>query len=253
MAQETKGQIGLFLQSLRVKNLGQVWRPASVVTFIVLLMGLLGTVCYGQTAKTEGQLEVGLLKYKGGGDWYSAGRALANLIQFVRSNTSVEVAPEPVAVEPSSPDLLAHPLVFINGHGNVAFSQDDVVNLRAWMLAGGFLFANDDYGMDPSFRREMKKVFPESEWIELPFSHSIYHTLYQFPNGLPKIHEHDKLPAMGYGLYVNGVMVCFYDVQCDLGDGWEVAEVHGDPPEKRQAALQMGTNVLMYALSRGVE
>jgi len=200
-----------------------------------------------------GGLEIGLLKYKGGGDWYSAGRALGNLCQYIRSNTNVEVEPEPVAVEPASIELFSHPIVFINGHGNISFSPDDVANLRAFLTTGGFLFANDDYGMDASFRREMKKVFPESDWVELPFSHPIYHVYYNFPNGLPKIHEHDKLPAQGFGLFYEGVMVAFYDYQCDLGDGWEDESVHGDPLEKRTAALQMGTNVLLYALSRGVE
>lgn len=197
--------------------------------------------------------EIGLVKYKGGGDWYSAARALTNLIGYARDNTGMELAPEPVAVEPGSTELFAHPLVFLNGHGNVSFSADDVANLRAYFAAGGFLFANDDYGMDVSFRREMKKVYPDGEWVELPFSHPLYHELYSFPNGLPKIHEHDKLPAQGFALYHDGVMVCFYNVQCDLGDGWEVEEVHHDPLEKRLAALQMGTNVLLYALSRGVE
>lgn len=205
------------------------------------------------SASSFGGTEVGLLKYKGGGDWYSAGRALANLCKYIDGQTGVALAEEPVAVEPSSVELLSHPIVFINGHGNVSFSADDVANLRSYFQAGGFLFANDDYGMDPSFRREMKKVLPESDWIELPFSHPIYHALYPFPNGLPKIHEHDKLPPRGYGLFLDGVMVCFYDVECDLGDGWEAEEIHGDPLAKRVAALQMGTNVIVYALTRGVE
>jgi hypothetical protein len=199
------------------------------------------------------KIEIGLLKYKGGGDWYSAGRALKNLILYIRSNTNIDLIPEPVAVEPASQQLFSHPIIFINGHGNVSFSADDVANLRAYFMAGGFLFANDDYGMDASFRREMKKVLPESEWLELPFAHPIYHNLYQFPNGCPKIHEHDALPAQGLGLYLNGVMVCYYDYQADICDGWEDESVHGDPAEKRKAAIEMGTNVIVYALSRGVE
>jgi hypothetical protein len=198
-------------------------------------------------------LEIGLLKYRGGGDWYSAARAVANLCQYMRQNTNVQMAPEPVAVEPSSIELFSHPILFINGHGNVFFTDEDVQNLRAFLSAGGFLFANDDYGMDPSFRREMKKVFPGADWIELPFSHPIYNLYYKFPNGLPKIHEHDKKPAQGYGLFYNGVMVSFYDYESDICDGWEDESVHGDPLEKRQAALKMGTNVILYALSRGVE
>jgi hypothetical protein len=199
------------------------------------------------------KVEIGLLKYKGGGDWYEAARALRNLIQYARTNTNLDLAPEPVAVEPGSAELLSHPLTFIDGHGNVFFSDDDVANLRKYFAAGGFLFANDDYGLDASFRREMKKVLPESEFIELPFSHPIYHQLYNFPNGCPKIHEHDGLPAQGLGVFLIGVMVCFYNYQSDLCDGWEDESVHGDPPAKREAAIEMGTNVLLYALSRGAE
>jgi len=203
--------------------------------------------------KPESGLEIGLLKYKGGGDWYSDARAVANLCRYIAQNTNVQIAPESVPVEPASIEVFSHPILFINGHGNVSFSEEDVQNMRAFLTTGGFLFANDDYGMNPSFRREMKKVFPDADWIELPFSHPIYHTYYNFPNGLPKIHEHDKLPAQGFGLFYNGVMVAFYDYQCDLGDGWEDESVFSDPTEKRTVALQMGTNVILYALSRGVE
>lgn len=196
---------------------------------------------------------IGLLKYKGGGDWYSADRALRNLLVYLKSNTNVELGLESEPVEPASEKLFTYPIIFINGHGNIALSEDDVANLRAYLLAGGFLFANDDYGMDASFRREMKKVFPDATWQELPFSHPIYHMLYNFPNGCPKIHKHDGLPAQGLGLYVNGVMVAFYDYQADICDGWEDESVHGDPPDKRRAAVEMGTNVVLYALSRGVE
>jgi hypothetical protein len=201
----------------------------------------------------DSRLEIGILKYKGGGDWYSGGRALANLIHYARQETGLDLNPEPKAVEPGSAELFSHPLIFINGHGNVAFTDDEVNNLRAYFNAGGFLFANDDYGMDKSFRREMSRILPEAEWYELPFTHPIYSTLYRFSNGLPKIHEHDDMPAQGYGLFVDGVMVCFYDFQSDLCDGWEAEEIHGDPPEKRAAAMQMGVNVLLYALSRGVQ
>ncbi len=206
-----------------------------------------------QTSRVDNRSAIGLLKYKGGGDWYSADRALRNLILFIRENTNVDLAPEPVAVEPSSAQLYSYPVMFINGHGNIAFSEQDVAGLRNYFAAGGFLFANDDYGMDASFRREMKKVLPDATWMELPFNHPLYNVLYKFPHGLPKIHEHDKQPAQGFGLFLNGVMVAFYDYQCDLGDGWEDQSVHGDPTDKRQAALEMGTNVILFALSRGVE
>ena len=228
-----------------------LWTMAQTPTPLVSPPPVGGTQSASANPKTG--LEIGILKYKGGGDWYSAARALANLCQFVRQNSNVQLAPEPVAVEPGSIELFSHPLVFLNGHGNVVFTDEEIANLRAFLISGGFLFANDDYGMDASFRREMKKVFPEADWIELPFKHPVYHVYYNFPNGLPKIHEHDKLPARGYGLFYNGVMVAFYDVEADIADGWEDESVHGDPAEKRLAALQMGTNVVLYALSRGVE
>jgi len=199
------------------------------------------------------RVTIGLMKYKGGGDWYEDGRALRNLCQYIRQNTNIDIAPEPVAVEPGSQELFSYPIVYISGHGNVSFTNDEVTNLRHYFAAGGFLFANDDYGLDKSFRREMKKVFPDADWMEVPFNHQVYHNLYQLPNGCPKIHEHDNLPAEGLGLFLNGVMVSFYDYQSDLGDGWEDPSVYNDPPEKHDAALKMGTNVVVYALSRGVE
>jgi hypothetical protein len=229
-------------------------RVSALVLCALLIYSVQATAQPSRLSTAPGsKIEIGLVKYKGGGDWYSAGRALKNLIFYIRANTNIDLAPEPVAVEPGSQELFSHPVIFINGHGNVSFSADDVANLRAYFIAGGFLFANDDYGMDQSFRREMKKVLPESEWMELPFSHAIYHNLYQFPNGCPKIHEHDALPAQGLGLFLNGVMVCYYDYQADICDGWEDESVHGDSAEKRKAAIEMGTNVMVYALSRGVE
>jgi hypothetical protein len=224
----------------------------------LLLAGilLLGTVAAGPApvGQVKGsRVTVGLVKYKGGGDWYEDGRALKNLFQYIRQNTNIDIAPEPAAVEPSSTELFSYPVIYIAGHGNIVFSADDVANLRHYFAAGGFMFANDDYGMDKSFRREMKKVFPDADWMEVPFNHPVYHNLYQFPNGCPKIHEHDNLPAQGLGLFLNGVMVAYYNYQADLGDGWEEPDVYNDPPEKHKAALEMGTNVIVYALSRGVE
>ena len=237
--------VALFLLSLMVTGLASAQPDAPYIPVLTPP---------SPPAKAGGSgLEIGLLKYKGGGDWYSAARAVANLCNYIKQNTNVQVEPESVPVEPGSIELFGHPLVFINGHGNIAFSDEDVQNMRAFLTSGGFLFANDDYGMDASFRREMKKVLPDANWIELPFTHPIYHIYYNFPNGLPKIHEHDGKPAQAFGLYYQGVMVAYYDYQSDICDGWEDESVHGDPLEKREAALKMGTNVILYALSRGVE
>jgi hypothetical protein len=204
-------------------------------------------VVWGETAA----IKIGILKYNGGGDWYSGGRALGNLLRYAESGVNVDFDPEPKAVEPSSNELFSYPIIFVNGHGNIAFSENEVNNLRAYFNAGGFMFANDDYGMDPSFRREMKKVLPDAEWYDLPFGHPIYSEISRFPNGTPKIHEHDNKPAQGFGLFWNGVMVCYYDYEADICDGWEAEEIHHDPAEKRKAALDMGVNVLVYALTRG--
>ena len=221
------------------------------VACVLLAGAILSSTAFAQGSASG--LKVGLIKYNGGGDWFSGGRALANLLRYAEAGAGVDFDPEPRAVEPSSVELFSYPITFINGHGNIALSENEVNNLRAYFNAGGFLFANDDYGMDASFRREMKKVLSDAEWYEQPFAQPIYSTVNRLANGLPKIHENDKGPAQGFGLFVNGVMVCYYDFECDLCDGWEAEEIHNDPPEKRKAALDMGVNVLVYALSRGVE
>ena len=153
-------------------------------------------------------------------------------------------------VEPGSPELFQYSYIYMNGHGNIHFSDDDVRRLRHYLENGGFIHADDNYGMDHSFRREMKKIFPDKDWVELPFDHPIYHQKYDFPKGLPKIHEHDNKPAQGLGLFHEGRLVVFYSYECDLGDGWENEEVHHDPEPLRQAALQMGSNIFLYHLNR---
>lgn len=197
--------------------------------------------CSGQN-----QLKIGLLKYKGGGDWYANPTSLPNLIKFCNQNLNTNISPADVTVDADSKDIFNLPFVHMTGHGNVIFSEEDVKNLRKYMLAGGFLHIDDNYGMDPYVRREMKKVFPELEFIELPFSHPIYHQKYNFPDGLPKIHEHDNKRPQGFGLVYEDRLVCFYTYECDLGDGWEDREVHNSSAEKHQEALKMGANIISY-------
>ena len=192
--------------------------------------------------------KIAVLKYKGGGDYYANPTSLPNLVQFANKNLNMNIDPETPYVDVSSPELFNYPFVHMTGHGNVVFNADDATNLRNYLMAGGFLHISDNYGMDQFIRKELKKIFPELELIELPFNHPIYHQSFDFPNGLPKIHEHDKKAPQGYGLVWEGKVVCFYDYECDLGDGWEDAEVHKDSEETRNKALRMGANLLQYAL-----
>lgn len=190
--------------------------------------------------------KIALLKYSGGGDWYANPTSLTNLIKYCNQNLKTNIAPEYATVDVGSQEIYNYPFVHITGHGNIIFSAQEANNLRNYLISGGFLHISDNYGLDQYIRPEMKKVFPELDFIELPFSHPIYHQKYDFPNGLPKIHEHDGKPAQGFGIIFKGRLVIFYDYQCDLGDGWEDPQVHNDPENKRTEALQMGANIINY-------
>lgn len=197
----------------------------------------------------ENTFRIARLKYSGGGDWYVSSTSLPNLIKFCNENIKTNINPEEDIIEAGSPDIFNYPFVHMTGHGNVIFNEHEVSNLRTYLTAGGFLNINDSYGLKPFVVREMKKVFPELDFIELPFTHPLYHQKYDFPNGLPKIHEHDGKPAQGFGLIYQGRLVCFFNYECDIGDGWEDPEVHRDPPEKRAAALRMGANIIQYVFT----
>jgi hypothetical protein len=195
----------------------------------------------------EPTLKLALLKYQGGGDWYANPTSLENLAEFCNSALGTDIDPDYATVEVGSADLFNYPWVHMTGHGNVVFSPAEAENLRNYLIGGGFLHADDNYGMDPYVRVALKQVFPELNLVELPFEHEIYHQKYNFPSGLPKIHEHDGRAPQGFGLIWEGRLVCFYSFECDLGDGWEDPEVHKDPEEVRQRALQMGANLISYA------
>ncbi|MGH1362325.1 MAG: DUF4159 domain-containing protein [Calditrichia bacterium] len=188
------------------------------------------------------------LKYDGGGDWYGNRTTFVNLFQHMRDNANVNANEKEIALSILDRDLFKYPIAYIAGHGNIKISDAEAERLREYLQAGGFLWADDDFGMDKHFRREIKKVYPESEWIELPFSHPIYHSFKDFPNGLPKVHKHDGGPPKGFGLYVDGRMVAFYSYNTDISDGCEDATIHENPPDVRRSALDMGTNILLYAL-----
>ncbi len=189
------------------------------------------------------------VKYNGGGDWYSNPSSIPNLLDFIDKHTNIDCAEDQAVVEVGSKEIFNYPFLYLNGHGRVDFSEAEAQNLRDYLLAGGFLHCDDNYGMDKYIRRELKQVFPEEELVEIPFNHPIYHSHFEFPAGPPKIHEHDGLPAQGLGIIKDGRILVYYTYQCDLGDGWEDAEVHKDPPEKREEALRMGTNIVVYALT----
>lgn len=190
--------------------------------------------------------EIALLKYKGGGDWYANPTSLPNLITFCNVNINTKINPKPPTVEVGSPDIFQFPFLHMTGHGNVFFSEDEAENLRNYLMSGGFLHIDDNYGMQPYLNKELIKVFPNQELIELPANHPIFSTAFKFPNGLPKIHEHDGKRAQAFGLFYQGRLVLLFTYECDLGDGWEDEDVHNDPFEVREKALKMGANIIKY-------
>lgn len=190
--------------------------------------------------------EIALVKYAGGGDWYANPTALPNLIAYCNTNINTKIAPKPVTIELSSSALFLYPFIHITGHGNILFNDTEVNNLRKYLLGGGFLHIDDNYGLDQYIRREMKRVFPELDFIEISKDHIIFQEPYSFPNGIPKIHEHDNKPPQAFGLFKDGKLICLYTYETDLGDGWEDAEVHNNPAEVREKALRMGANIINY-------
>ena len=219
----------------------------------IALLTIFGLLCpnfiFSQGQSRLNLFTIARVKYGGGGDWYSDPSSLPNLLKFIRENTNIGTDKKEVVVKPDDENLFSHPYIYITGHGNIRFTDSEIRNLRSYLLGGGFLHADDNYGMDKSFRREMKRVFPDKEFVEIPFSHRIYSCLFSFQNGLPKIHKHDGGPPRGYALFNEGRMICFYSFDTDLGDGWEDREVHNDPEEKRVEALKMGTNIVFWALT----
>ena len=190
------------------------------------------------------------IHYNGGGDWYGDPSSLPNLLEYVEKNTSIIVETDEYQMKLTNPELFNHSFIYITGHGNIRFSEDEIIILRDYLIKGGFLHADDNYGMDASFRREMKRVFPSKEWVELPHDHSIYNSYFSFPNGLPKIHEHNGKPPQGLGLFEKDRLIVFYSYESDLGDGWEDYNVHNNPFEIRESALKMGINIIWFSLTQ---
>jgi hypothetical protein len=191
--------------------------------------------------------DLAILKYKGGGDWYGNPTALPNLIKFCNDNINTKINPKPQTVEVGSSDIFQFPLLHMTGHGNVFFSETDAENLSNYLISGGFLHIDDNYGMEPYVTKELKKVFPDKDLVELPKSHVIFNMVYKFPKGLPKIHEHDGKRPQAFGLFHENRLILLFTYESDLGDGWEDAEVHNDPADVRVKALKMGANIVKYA------
>ena len=224
-------------------------KPNSMFRKSLTAFGLV-LLCSLQASAQETQLKIAKLKYNGGGDWYANKTALPNLAAFCNENMNTNIDEQDAVVEVGSPDLFTYSWVYMTGHGNVVFSGQEAQNMRNYLISGGFLHIDDNYGLDQYIRLEMKKVFPELEFIELPHDHPIYSQKFKFDRGLPKIHEHDKKPPQGFGLIYEGRLVCFYSYESDLGNGWEDQRIHNDPESVRLNALRMGANIIAYAFTQ---
>jgi hypothetical protein len=213
---------------------------------ILIIFIFFVSIIYSQD---EGAFRIARLKYNGGGDWYNDPSAEVNLLKYVQEKFKLKVKPEYVFVEANSNDIFLYPFLFITGHGNISFSDSEVKRLRTYLDKGGFIYIDDDYGLDKAIRREFKKIYPEKDFYELPFNHPIYNIAFKFPNGVPKTHEHDDKPTKGFAISDNNRVVVFYTYESNPSDGWADPEVHNDPPEKRIEALNFGVNLILYSLT----
>jgi Domain of unknown function (DUF4159) len=215
----------------------------SIIIFLQLLL-----ISMPLSAQNESKVKIARLKYNGGSDWYNDQTEEINLLQFVAKNTNIKTDPVYEFVDLTSGNIFAYPFLFMTGHGNIVFSDNDVSKLRKYLENGGFIYVDDDYGLDKAFRREIKKVFPDKELTELPFSYGLYHCFYDFQKGPPKTHEHNDKPPQGFGIFIGGRLCLYYTYESNPSDGWDDPEVHNDPPEKREEALRFGTNLVVWSL-----
>tara|TARA_B100000029_G_scaffold225946_1_gene223730 strand:- start:481 stop:1131 length:651 start_codon:yes stop_codon:yes gene_type:complete len=214
-------------------------------SFFAIAVILLSTnIIYGQ------EFSIARVNYGGGGDWYCDPSSIPNLLSYLTKNTSIKATDEEYRIKLNTKEMRGHPYLYITGHGNIRFTDEEIIDLREYLLGGGFLHTDDNYGLNTSFRREMKRVFPDREFVELPHDHEVFHSYFDMPNGLPKIHEHDGKPPQLFALYNEDRVMVIYSFESDLGDGWEDEEVHNNPPELRTAALQMGVNIIYFALTQ---
>ena len=222
-------------------------KPVILLLTFFLLFGVRNSLL-AQNDTSNPDFTIARLHYRGGGDWYNDPSSIHNLLREIGTRTNIAVQRHQAVVEIMDPELFAYPFLFMTGHGEIKFSEEEVKRLRLYLTHGGFLYADDDYGMDKAFRREMKKVFPDKELVELPTDHRIYHIDYDFPRGVPKIHEHDAKAPQGFGIFHEGRLVVYYTYESNISDGWADPEVHNDPPDKREEAFRMGINIVTYAL-----
>jgi Domain of unknown function (DUF4159) len=220
------------------------------LSILVLIVAFSVSLLEAQTPRVESQFRIARLKYAGGGDWYNDPSGEVNLLTFARAAAGIDVDPKYEFTEISSDNLFSYPFLFMTGHGNISLTDYEVKRLRIYLEHGGFLYADDDYGMDKAFRRELRRVFPDISLVEIPYSYGLYHCQFDFPNGPPKTHEHDGKPPQGFGIFLEGRLVVYYTYESNPSDGWVDPEVHKDPEEKRQEALRFGTNILVWALTQ---
>jgi len=216
---------------------------------LLLTLMFIFSFCAFTFPQEEGAFQIARLKYDGGSDWYNGQTEEPNLLDFVKAHTNIKVKDDYTFVDINSDAIFSYPFLFMTGHGTVRFTDEQAARLRKYCEAGGFLYVDDDYGLDKSFRREIKKVFPDKNLVELPYDYGMYHDFYDFPHGVPKTHEHDGLPAQGFGIFINGRLAVYYTYQSNPSDGWDDPDVHGDPPAKRLEALKFGTDMVIWALS----
>ena len=214
----------------------------SFITTAVIL--LVTNIILGQ------EFSIARVNYGGGGDWYCDPSSIPNILNYLTKNTSIKAAHNEYRIKLTTKELRGHPYLYMTGHGNIRFTDEEIIQLREYLMGGGFLHTDDNYGLNTSFRREMKRVFPDRDFVELPHDHAVFHSYFDMPNGLPKIHEHDGKPPQLFALYNEDRIMVIYSYESDLGDGWEDEEVHNDPPELRVAALQMGVNIIYFALTQ---
>lgn len=217
--------------------------------FLIKILIVLAAVTTDILAQNEPAFQIARVKYNGGGDWYNDPSEEVNLLKYVSDHTNIKVKAEYVFVDLNSDDIFSYPFLYLTGHGNIVLSDNEVTRLRTYIENGGFLYVDDDYGLDKAFRREIKRVFPDKELVELPFSYGLYHCFYDFPAGVPKTHEHDGKPPQGFGIFLNERLAVYYTYESNPSDGWADPEVHNDPPAKRDEALRFGTNLVVWVLS----
>ena len=214
----------------------------SFITTAVIL--LVTNIILGQ------EFSIARVNYGGGGDWYCDPSSIPNILNYLTKNTSIKADHDEYRIKLTTKELRGHPYLYMTGHGNIRFTDEEIIQLREYLMGGGFLHTDDNYGLNTSFRREMKRVFPDRDFVELPHDHAVFHSYFDMPNGLPKIHEHDGKPPQLFALYNEDRIMVIYSYESDLGDGWEDEEVHNDPPKLRAAALQMGVNIIYFALTQ---